>query len=451
MKVHGAIGDNVNLAPLDELITNAVAIDCSAVTQASWIGLTSFNRYLSEKAGSAALVNIPYQVYRYFRLFPSFGKNFSVQSFEIPVFDPSVPDEPVKVKLVEVSELTGMLDQGFYDTLSSEPVRIEGKLSFWCPAHFPPMEVLTASTFANPWVMENCDEFCFWRNFIAFSSVTIGLSTDLLLSAEQGLNKHLKDISHRVESIEAGVARILNKHKMGLTNYIQEIMGWVSKECQSLAQAISELQAGCDLVVRRFQVFSSDTASGDLAFFYANLNFFAETLAYLKQIAGKIENAGETLGQMVVDIFIVPQLKAALSDIASEDLSPEILEQARSDFNIMDPMSEGSWPDTRDEVFKELEVVDMDICNCVVLLQGFDLVRQVLEHRISEGLTLLDAIGPIQKGEKIWLETKEQIIAHIRRSMVTAQEKFTFGFFFAEIEEAEKKPAAAAPGDMLFF
>ena len=451
IKIHGPIGDSVDLSPLNDLMAGVHDIDCSAIAQVSWTGLNTFNSYLVDQGKDIALISVPFHVFRYLRLIPGVGKHYEIKSYEVPVFQLEDSDNSLEIRQVESQELLSNIEQGLYDGLSEDSLKIEGNLVFWTPHHFPPVEVDLTSKFANPWAIENSSEFLFWRNLVAFSGITIGLASNLLSSNKQSINKLLTDITVRVDLVEAGTARLLDKPKMGLTAYLSEISFLLDHEYESLIESISQMQAGCDLVIRRMQVFAADIDGSSLPFYYENIKYFAEILVYLKEITGKVESAGETIGGMVTDIFIVPQLKAALADIESDDVSPELLEEARGDFYIMDPLSDGSWVDTRTEVYNEIEMVQNDIDNCTFLLQGVDLARQVLEHRISEGLTLLESIGPIQDGQKMWYEIRDQIIERIKKARVTAQEKFSFMFFFAEIEQKEETPESADPGEVILF
>ncbi|MBF0440553.1 MAG: hypothetical protein HQK54_01490 [Oligoflexales bacterium] len=450
MKVHGPLGDNVNLATFDELISNVVAIDCSSITEVSWIGLASFNRYLIEKAANAVLVNMPCLVFRYFRLFPDFGKRYRVQSYEIPIFDVNKPDEDTVLRQVEASDVSQMLEKGMYDTISRDGPRVEGNLIFWCPS-CSPHETSTPTTFVSPWVRDNTKEFCFWRNFIAFTGTTIGLATDLLSSSEHGLVKLLNDIKQRVDSIESGLARIQGKEKLGLAKKITTILDWVGSECQTLSKKISEVQVSCDRAMRRLQAYSANPADDKGKSFYTNFEVFVKSVLELGAIVGKIEDVGVKMGQKMLELRIIPPLKSGLLNVESSRIVPDILEKAREDFNIMDPLSEGSWPETREEVFKELAMIDSDTGRCVVLLQGFDLVRQVLEHRIIEGDYLTNVIVFIQNGEKKSKEAQDAVLGMIKQSMVTDQEKFAFLFFFSDFDTREEKHPLGSPGQIMLF
>ena len=73
-----------------------------------------------------------------------------------------------------------------------------------------------------------------------------------------------------------------------------------------------------------------------------------------------------------------------LESVQDTDLSAEQLENIRDLFCIMDPMSADSWSDTVMELWPELEDLRNNADICTTNLQGFDLTRQILEHRIHE-------------------------------------------------------------------
>jgi len=88
-----------------------------------------------------------------------------------------------------------------------------------------------------------------------------------------------------------------------------------------------------------------------------------------------------------------------------------------------------------------------------VLTQGFDLARQLLEHREME--IAAPWVNSIEKGigEVTDIHLAE-LIEIANRRIVTDQESFSFRYYlsrWAEVFAIKKKEAEADPGDVLLF
>ncbi|MBF0442909.1 MAG: hypothetical protein HQK54_13465 [Oligoflexales bacterium] len=449
LEIHGTLDDSVNLSDFNEMINDTVVIDFSSITEASWIGLTRFSNYLVEKAGNAVLINIPFSIYRYFRLVPEFGKRYRIGSFEIPVFNPDSPDGEVDLRKVEASYISDLLDKGMYDSLSEIGPKVDGKLIFWCPSRIP-RETSTDSTFTNTWVRQNREEFCFWRNFIAFAGITIGLAGGLISSCERGLLRLLSAMTERTSSVEKEPAQIRNRRKTGLAKKTGILSDWISEECQVLSKMIVEVQNCCDSSLRRLQSYSSTIQKDHEKDLYFHFITFIISVKALESIIDKIEDVGVEFGEKLLRLKAAFQVEPGTSDIKDPDRTGKLPEQ-EDDFNAMDPLEKRESGLTRQDVFGELATIDSDTSRCAVLIQGFDLSRQLMEHRLIEANYLFKNMADIKNGVKKWTEAHSSIVEMIKDSMVTDQEKCAFFFFFSDFDTTEKKHAFCVPGEYLSF
>jgi hypothetical protein len=115
----------------------------------------------------------------------------------------------------------------------------------------------------------------------------------------------------------------------------------------------------------------------------------------------------------------------------------------------MDPLTEGDWIATKEAIFARTQDIEDLVSNLIVLTQGFDLLRQIIEHRLTEIEAIelyLDQGAPDAELESF----RQQLHDRIRRKLVTDQEKLSVDAFMPEmIEEHGNK--AQKPGAILLF
>ena len=90
--------------------------------------------------------------------------------------------------------------------------------------------------------------------------------------------------------------------------------------------------------------------------------------------------------------------------------------------------------------------MDQSLSKIIILLQGFDLLRQILEHRLHEGEAIQDFLT---RGGADWRGTKAAVFSLVNRTLVTDQEKYSCEFFIPEAARGEDNNQK--PGDILLF
>ncbi|MGC5189022.1 hypothetical protein ACPXBB_25825, partial [Escherichia coli] len=77
---------------------------------------------------------------------------------------------------------------------------------------------------------------------------------------------------------------------------------------------------------------------------------------------------------------------------------------------LMDFESMDSWIGTKAAIVSELDSIDGEIGKCVLLLQGFDLARQVIEHRLREADYLVQHLPALVNQSLPWQEAKDALL-----------------------------------------
>lgn len=161
------------------------------------------------------------------------------------------------------------------------------------------------------------------------------------------------------------------------------------------------------------------------------------------------EDCGPSIGDELTKLRVVNVLKGGVSKVYEMD--DEMLEEVREAFSIMDIMSEDSWPDTKIEIMKEVDKIESMVGKCITTLQGFDLLRQILEHRYNEGKLIDDQLNGIKSGELHWAVLKDGIYEKIGQHLVTDQEKAAYGFYLPVGLNQQGDVERQEPGGVLLF
>ena len=137
-------------------------------------------------------------------------------------------------------------------------------------------------------------------------------------------------------------------------------------------------------------------------------------------------------------------MKSEFDHFDDEQMNLELLSRVRDQFEIMDIMSEDSWEDTKPLIQKDLKAIQDYRKSCCVILQGFDLCRQVLEHRLSEVEVIINNKGNLS-------EIRTQVLEAITARMVTEQEKYCCRFFYPTEYAHSMKAGEGLGQSMLVF
>lgn len=112
----------------------------------------------------------------------------------------------------------------------------------------------------------------------------------------------------------------------------------------------------------------------------------------INKIASSYETCGPEIGSEITRLRVVNILKSNITKFNQVD--DDLLEQVREAFSIMDIMSEDSWVDSKIEIMKVIDKIEVSVGKCIITLQGFDLLRQILEHRYNEGIIVMEQLEP---------------------------------------------------------
>ncbi len=191
---------------------------------------------------------------------------------------------------------------------------------------------------------------------------------------------------------------------------------------------------------------------------------FPDFLPDLRALTDLMEDRGVAVGNLIHNLNLVTGIKHSLGILALRSLDVDELEDLRDDFEIMDIDSEESWPDTLSVLESEIAELIQMRSDFMVPVQGFDLARQVLEHRIDELVAIEDKWAGTGIPAPDTMETlRETLRDKMSSRLITDQERHAFRFHFpvspaserldtdSQSEAVDNEEDPMDPGEMMFF
>lgn len=446
IQLHGIITDTSNLKVLDEMVSDRNVFDCSQVVSASWNGLLRLDAYLSKLSGQITLTHIPYHLFQYLRLLPNVGQKYVLGDIELTLLGSKTGGAAYQTRFLNSSLLNTLAHSDRKPFIQLEDgTRLIGRDSFICPARFGNRDYQQASL-RGSWYHQNTEQFDFWYDYVSFANITLSLAMDLIQSQESTLETFLKDIELSVGSIEKSLALLLpNFQPVGVSS-LGDVAAFVRQACDQLGTILDKSGKEVSEALVQMQLLADNSEFIQAESLYNLLREFSETIGRLYPTLVNIDEIGASTGKQISNLGRISNYKDMLLALLPENVSEETLSAVREIMDIMDPLSDGDWLETRSEFLQHLESVDQSLSKITILLQGFDLLRQILEHRLHESEAIQDFLS---RGGDDWRGTKAAVFSLVNRTLVTDQEKYSCEFFIPEAARGEDNNQK--PGDILLF
>ncbi|WP_141734640.1 hypothetical protein [Oligoflexus tunisiensis] len=444
IQLHGIITDTSNLKVLDEMVSDRNVFDCSQVVSASWNGLLRLDAYLSKLSGQITLTHIPYHLFQYLRLLPNVGQKYVLGEIELTLLASAEGGGAYQTRFLNSAVLNHIAHADPKPFIQLEDgAQLIGRDSFICPARFGSRDY-QQTALTSGWYQQNTEQFDFWYDYVSFANITLSLAMDLIQSQEATLESLLRDIELGVTAIETSLGLLIPEFKAEGAHSLSEVALFVRKACDQLGTILDKSGGEVSDVLVRMQLLAGSQDFLQAEALYKLLREFSNTIGTLYPTLASIEEIGASTGRQISNLSRIGKYKALVLGV--EDVSEETMNAVRETMDIMDPLSDGDWIETRNEFVQHLESVDQSLSKIIILLQGFDLLRQILEHRLHESEAIQDFL---KRGGADWRGTKAAVFSLVNRTLVTDQEKYSCEFFIPEAARGEDNNQK--PGDILLF
>jgi hypothetical protein len=439
---YGSIGDAPDTAALDGILLNDSICDMQHLAFASWIGLVVLGEYIRERQLKLTFRSLPFGVYDALRLNEAFVDQV-LESAELPLVN--VTTQRISYEVIDLRLLRQDADEGkewvypkpgflllvplryvFQDRIAS---RSMGPL---------PVQVLT----------DRKEMASFWLQYGSFCQSTVEICNALVHTARFNMMQILLEIKAKTAAGEQALQLIDATVHHALVSRMEAIMQDIKALFDGLSSEMQEKFDACVQALAHISLLALDKGC-DLPQFAASLHSFAQSIEGLTHIATTCEDCGASIGARLSSQrpgAVIKQGLAAVTDPPAEQL-----QALRTAFAIMDIMSEDDWPASRELIMAEIDAIEALTNSCVVILQVFDMMRQILEHRIHEMKLVTAAFQNQGAAHLLDPELREAVLHAIGVQMVTDQEKAAFSFYLPDGYQKFGQTERKEPGDVLLF
>lgn len=435
--LYGVLGDTTSMLPLENLVEPGDLIDAQKLKFVSWLGLCNLLDWLKTIGGDTRVCNLNRNLFTAFRLKYESGV-VEPMSFQTYVFDDS---GNTRCKVVDIQEIRKK-------KIDAECLEAGNGEYFFEPPRYVLPELFATKTplnYAGGWQQSKREEASFWCGYQHFVLNIFELAVNLLKASKYNSLDQMRQIYFKADAIDCSY-ELLKKPSLGLKNMVEEVRPVMKEKYDQAIASIEQNALGIrdhfiainleNKTSHHYEVFTTSLIAG-----------FEKIKEYGKK-AEICERIGPEIGSLFDQIDFVEEGFETFEKIQKVD--EEALKQIRQNFAIMDVLSEESWFDTRDLVFIEIGDVTQLVANCVVNIQVFDLVCQMMEHRVREAEYILNHQKDLQSGD--FGRIRDEIYRLISKREVTDQEKSAFQFFLPEGKPlAQENDEQLEPGDVLLF
>lgn len=483
--LYGDLDSSTNLMPLEYLLSGeqqSTTLDCSGLVHVGWEGLHNLYSRLArhrEQEKQIHITQMPHHMYRFWRLVQhdfyiqneqDVAHIFPVDSIEVPYFSQEQAfigttwlrpkDLPAFSWYAEKPKADARVDSLFFEAIYKNTDRDTN----WDTDRDTDRDAQQATDdlcmieSRNVWCVSHPDETEFTYRYIAYCSNTIALCTitghDIASSLVQILEK-----SYITERNLAILSKCVG-YALPEGNSFQGSLS-VQREMKNCLYALHKVDGEASVLLRKVQKVTQNEALNDIET-ADQLRQIWRCLSQLRRrlvtLANKLERIALTVGSCIPHTQGLREFRLFLENFSQNHaaLSVDALDAIKEAFCILDDS------DTLDEILPEIlpdfTVMDQHIESYATAVQSFDLIRQILEHRIEECtqveqlLACFDPAFPpslrLVYDDETWFMLRDALYETIRKRLVTQQERVTARYFFPDMPPKE---AEADPGDMLFF
>ncbi len=440
----GHLVDSTEFTQFIDIFAKSEEISFDSLHSISWLGVQRLYDFFLKLENSVKLTNIPPHIYRILLLLPNFGKKIGIKSFQLEYFDDHNKISMQYITLDKLSQLG--IKQGCFAKLQSGHM-ISGSLHHLCRPYFQDY-LKPKKNYFSKWCVEN-EEFCtFLYEYVCFTKLVLEICSLAQDSTSILIEESLQNICSKVSNLEFSIKNIAPNFSEFKSRYLMSLLPHIHEISKSVVVAINLSSTTFEAVVQTFEaLFTRDNVKENDVFqqFESFMNFTEQ----LDPIAKNLEDVGVELGGHVLKFGDFGNLHQAYVTFNGNDLPEKTIISLRRKLKY-DQYIKLSWFDTFEEIKEDFRFIDSELSKCIVALQGFDLVRQVLEHRLTEIKIFKEHLNLVKSKQMPWQELKEKITLQIVDRLVTDQEKFSFSFFFPD-STVTKKTSKLDNSDPLFF
>jgi len=424
VEVSGSVHDSTDLYALKTLIGSPCEISLRSLGACTWNGFRKLLDLLAERQ-CFDLFGVPYHVYDDLKLLVDPASTMRVQDVLLPkLLGKGGMYEFEAFEQVPYADLVGESAARFVTSLDSTRLR------------------LLRDKDQNPHAGNRA--LAVIGDYLAFQCHVFNMIARQIAATNYAFEECMGRLEARVKNVIT-VARLMGLQfaRPNVVTEIRDAHSYAAKLVSGLMQVVEQLQLNVAQCIHSSESeFSAAAVRGVV---------IARRILAAKQY---MEEAGVKLGGALRGVDDIRDFEREIDRINPSDFDRlGIATSVKAALDVMDPLLGDNWDDVAVCIRAELNAIKLDQLDGMVLTQGFDLARQLLEHREME--IAAPWVNSIEKGigEVTDIHLAE-LIEIANRRIVTDQESFSFRYYlsrWAEVFAIKKKEAEADPGDVLLF
>lgn len=449
--LRGNLTDHVAFFVLEDAVGESSEINLDGIARSSILGINKFISFLEAQDHGTVLQNIPYHIYRDLRLALAKSSKIGVKSIKVESLRQDNRSQVGAGQCVfEVGELKELKNQGLAFQKIPSFGALRDHLRFLVPDEID--RHADHGIFENPWAKENGGEANFWYGFLHFLETNVRDTFEMLSSLQDRLVTRLTHVQESYKKLESS-PRIMARHpdSNSLAMRVSDLLAELQIVCggfnETLGSLICEIDDAIDQGQRMLMEGKSKRGNGMTGLI---LDLCEKRVGLVKVIALIEEVATASLSKLV-DMAAVDTFVRAVEMLDTE-IGGDLLavQQVREELRLTDPLANHVWYWTKEEIIQTINETEEEINACVIDLQEFDRVRQVVEHTVFQLSAVANVVEEIKQGRVVWSEARETIVVAIERTLLTEIEKASYSFYVNEGKGVEKDRQAEA-GDIILF
>jgi hypothetical protein len=436
IKLEGPITDTTVFGGLEDFKNIKTKVDLRSITCASLTGMRNLDGKLCDLSIDYEFVSVPFAIFQVIQLCDFRDR---VTTFEC-----------IRAASRANGEVVFEVTEGFNDSTgaSTEVMLADGSISI---AFHGAAAVSPASMrpYLTGWAQQNLLEAGFWLDYLGFLGNTLLQCQQIIASTVVAVTRSLRMLDLRIQSFDAAW------NTMGLPS---RKGSWPGKEAiaeteKNAAQITVKIQETLHIarerigfLLLRFAGENVENCEKSIFTALAKLEKYGPLQALT---GGKIEDAGCALGELLMSIDTFSSVRADLNQ-AMININQEVLAKVIEQIGIMNPMAESDVAEAIAEIVAEATAAQDELSGGVVMVQAFDLVRQIMEHRRNEIAIILQRLPDYISGNMHWTMLRDLVIDKLTGKLVTEHEKQAFEFYLGYLNPA-RGSKGSAPGDLELF
>lgn len=461
--LHGSLRDETKVNILDEHISSGseIMVDFSGLSGSSWLGMVAIDNYFKERKKKVRIIRIGYEIYRNLRLMTCFTETYLPEKIILPVIratqDKDNQDIRIDYEEVEyqsfINDEMNRISSPFLCFNEEDKIYLGLSSEYYGKGGDAGIDWSSVPVFSEDQHLS--DDFSFWFRFLSFCRLSLSHCLDAIQFTNISFHASLHEAyilageyskaseamgftDPETAAISASIPDKVNFLSESLKEWISKLKDKISRTDQEIAKHLLNLKS-CSAEDHSYDLLIADYSES-----------FSE-LDNLKGLPEELEKIGEKFGATAQESDISKKIMRFIQKIIKiPDKNKKQLEMIRELFGIMNVLSEDSWEDTYDDLQESVDLIHRLTANAIQAIQGFDLVRQILEHRISEIKKSLEYFRAKNQNRGFDGAIKEEILRLMVLRAVTDQEKYAGMFYFPELK-VRFRDRPASPGGILFF